>query len=107
MTAVEPGERDDGSSGRLVGSHHADALSWGARVSGVTIHLVDEQVDHGPIVLQEAVPVLEGDDEATLHGRIQEAEHRLYPKAVRMMVEGRLQIEGRQVRVMGEFEAAR
>jgi phosphoribosylglycinamide formyltransferase-1 len=85
----------------------ADALSWGARVSGVTIHLVDEQVDHGPIVLQEAVPVLEGDDEATLHGRIQEAEHRLYPKAVRMMVEGRLQIEGRQVRVMGEFEAAR
>lgn len=76
-----------------------DALAWGVKVTGVTVHLVDEEVDHGPIVLQEAVPVLEGDDEATLHARIQEAEHRLYPQAAGLLVEGRLVLEGRGVRI--------
>jgi phosphoribosylglycinamide formyltransferase-1 len=84
-----------------------DALAWGAKVSGVTIHLVDEQVDHGPIVMQEAVPVLDDDDEATLHARIREVEHRQYPRAVRMLVEGRLEVQGRRVRMMGAYEAAR
>jgi phosphoribosylglycinamide formyltransferase 1 len=74
-----------------------DALGWGVRVTGVTVHLVDEEVDHGPIVLQEAVPVNDGDDEAALHARIQEAEHRIYPQAVRLLLEGRLRIEGRRV----------
>jgi phosphoribosylglycinamide formyltransferase-1 len=77
-----------------------EALAWGARVSGVTVHLVDEQVDHVPIVLQEAVAVEPGDDEAALHARIQEVEHRLYPRAVRMLVEGRLKVEGRIVHVL-------
>ncbi|HXF57539.1 MAG TPA: phosphoribosylglycinamide formyltransferase [Actinomycetota bacterium] len=78
-----------------------DALEWGVKVSGATVHLVDEQVDHGPIVLQEAVPVLPGDDEATLHARIQEVEHRLFPLAARLLVEGRLKVEGRRVHVLG------
>jgi phosphoribosylglycinamide formyltransferase-1 len=76
-----------------------DALSWGVRVTGCTVHLVDEEVDHGPIVAQEPVPVLEGDDEGTLHARIQEAEHRLYPTVVRAMLERRVRVDGRRVRV--------
>lgn len=77
-----------------------DALAWGVRITGATIHLVDEQVDHGPIVLQESVPILPGDDEASLHARIQGVEHRLYPEAMRLLVEGRLRVEGRRVRVL-------
>jgi phosphoribosylglycinamide formyltransferase-1 len=76
-----------------------DALAWGAKVTGATVHLVDEEVDHGPIVLQEAVPIREGDDEAALHLRIQEVEHRLYPQAVRLLLEGRLVVQGRRVRI--------
>ncbi|HEV2906989.1 MAG TPA: phosphoribosylglycinamide formyltransferase [Actinomycetota bacterium] len=76
-----------------------DALAWGAKVTGVTVHLVDEEVDHGPIVLQEPVPILEDDDEARLHARIQEVEHSLYPQAVRLLLEERLFIEGRRVRI--------
>lgn len=77
-----------------------DALAWGAKVTGVTVHLVDEEVDHGPIVLQEAVPVRDGDDEASLHARIQEVEHRLYPRAVRLLLDGRLTVDGRRVRAL-------
>jgi phosphoribosylglycinamide formyltransferase 1 len=76
-----------------------DALAWGTKVTGATVHLVDEEVDHGPIVLQEAVPVLDGDDEGALHARIQEVEHRLYPEAVRLLLEERLVVEGRRVRI--------
>jgi phosphoribosylglycinamide formyltransferase 1 len=74
-----------------------DALQWGVKVTGATVHFVDEEVDHGPIVLQEAVPVLEDDDEASLHARIQQVEHRIYPAAVRSLLEGRLRLEGRRV----------
>jgi phosphoribosylglycinamide formyltransferase-1 len=77
-----------------------DALAWGAKVTGVTVHLVDEEVDHGPIVAQEAVPVLEADDEASLHARIQEVEHRLYPEAAGLVLQGRVSVEGRRVRVV-------
>lgn len=88
------------------GSHAvADALAWGARVTGVTVHLVDEEMDHGPIVAQEAVPVLPGDDEGTLAARVHEVEHRLLPAAVRALAEGRLRVEGRTVRVL-ELEEA-
>jgi phosphoribosylglycinamide formyltransferase 1 len=74
-----------------------EALAWGVKLTGCTVHLVDEEVDHGPILAQEAVPVLEDDDEASLHSRIQEAEHRLYPQVVRRLVQGRLRIDGRRV----------
>ncbi len=77
-----------------------EALAWGAKVTGCTLHLVDEQVDHGPIVLQEAVPILEDDDEASLHERIKEVEHRLFPQAAALLLEERLVLEGRSVRVL-------
>jgi phosphoribosylglycinamide formyltransferase 1 len=77
-----------------------DALAWGAKVTGVTIHLVDEQVDHGPIVLQQPVPIEPDDDEAALLDRIHLVEHELYPRAVKLLVEGRIKVEGRKVRVV-------
>lgn len=77
-----------------------DALAWGVKVTGATVHLVDEEVDHGPIVLQEAVPVRDGDVEGSLHARIQQVEHRIYPRAVRLLLEDRLRVEGRRVRVL-------
>jgi phosphoribosylglycinamide formyltransferase 1 len=74
-----------------------DALEWGVKVTGCTVHLVDEEVDHGPILAQESVPVLKDDDEESLLGRIQAVEHRLYPATVQAWLEGRLQVEGRRV----------
>ena len=79
----------------------ADALAWGAKVTGTTVHFADEAVDHGPIVAQEAVAVIEGDDEESLHQRIKVVEHRLYPEAVRLVVEGRTRIVGRRVFIDG------
>ncbi len=78
------------------------ALEYGVKVSGATVHLVNEGLDSGPILLQEAVVVRGGDSEQTLAERILEAEHRLYPRAVRLMLEGRCTIEGRRVRVEDE-----
>jgi phosphoribosylglycinamide formyltransferase-1 len=75
------------------------ALQHGAKISGCTVHLVDEQCDHGPIVLQSAVPVLEDDDEESLSRRILEQEHRIYPEAVTLFCQGRLVVEGRRVRI--------
>src|ERR671925_1770761 len=76
-----------------------DALEWGAKVTGVTVHFVDEEVDHGPIVFQEAVDILPGDDWDSLESRIHEVEHRLLPRAVRLLADGRLKVEGRLVHV--------
>jgi len=82
------------------GTHaQRDALEQGARVSGCTIHFVDESVDGGPIILQKAVPVLPGDTEDTLAARILEQEHRFLPLAVRLFAEGRLSLEGRRVQI--------
>jgi phosphoribosylglycinamide formyltransferase 1 len=84
----------------------ADALAWGAKVTGVTVHLVDEELDHGPIVSQEAVEILDDDDWGSLEMRIHEVEHRLLPAAVRALVEGRLDLDGRRVRVREPSGAA-
>jgi phosphoribosylglycinamide formyltransferase 1 len=73
------------------------ALEHGAKVAGCTVHFVDEAVDAGPIVLQAAVPVEPDDTEETLSARILKEEHRIYPNAVRLFAEGRLQIVGRRV----------
>lgn len=73
-----------------------DALAWGANVTGVTVHLVDEQVDHGPILLQGTVAVRPGDTEATLLARVHRVEHRLYPRAVALMLSGRVRVQGRR-----------
>jgi phosphoribosylglycinamide formyltransferase-1 len=76
------------------------ALDYGVKVTGATVHFVDEGVDTGPIILQAAVPVEPEDTEETLSARILVEEHRLYPEAVRLYAEGRLRIEGRRVRVL-------
>jgi phosphoribosylglycinamide formyltransferase-1 len=74
-----------------------ETLAHGVTVTGVTVHFVDEKVDHGPIIYQEAVPVLSDDDEATLHARIQEVEHRVYPEVIDAFGRGDLTVEGRCV----------
>lgn len=75
----------------------ADTLEHGVRVAGVTVHFVDERVDHGPIVSQEAIAVEPDDTEFTLHQRLHEVEHRLYPEAVAALAQGRLKVQGRRV----------
>lgn len=75
------------------------ALEHGVKVSGASVHLVDAGLDAGPIVLQEAVPVKEDDTVERLAARILEAEHRLYPRAVKIVLEGRYALEGRRVRL--------
>ena len=74
-----------------------DALAWGAKVTGVTVHFVDEAVDHGPIVLQEAVAVRPDETEASLLKRVHRVEHRLYPNAVGLLLKGRVRLNGRRV----------
>jgi phosphoribosylglycinamide formyltransferase-1 len=76
------------------------ALKHGVKVTGCTVHFVDEGVDAGPIVLQEAVPVLPNDTAELLHQRIQVAEHQIYPEAIRLYAEGKLKIDGRTVRIL-------
>ena len=78
---------------------HQRALEEGVRVHGCTVHFVTPALDHGPIVVQAAVPVLDGDDEAALAARVLAQEHRVYLLAVRWFVEGRLSIEAGRVRV--------
>jgi len=76
------------------------ALEYGVKVAGCTVHFVTAGVDEGPIVLQAAVPVLEGDTVEDLRQRILKEEHRIYPEAIRLFAEGRLVIEGRRVRIL-------
>jgi phosphoribosylglycinamide formyltransferase-1 len=96
-------------AGRIVNVHpsllpafpglDAQEQAWkhGVKVSGATVHLVDEGLDSGPIVLQEAVPVWDGDTADELSARILEAEHRIYPRAVALLLSGRYRIDGRRV----------
>lgn len=72
------------------------ALDYGVKVTGCTVHFVDQGIDSGPILGQETVPVLADDTPATLHERIQQAERRLYPRVVRALAEGRITVKGRQ-----------
>jgi phosphoribosylglycinamide formyltransferase 1 len=96
-------------AGRLVNIHPSllpafpglhpqrQALEHGVKVSGVTVHFVDDGVDTGPVILQAAVPVLAGDTEDSLSARILVEEHRVYPQAIRLFAEGSLSIAGRRV----------
>jgi phosphoribosylglycinamide formyltransferase-1 len=80
---------------------HARALAAGVKLHGATVHFVTAELDHGPIVIQAAVPVLSEDDEETLAARVLAAEHRIYPQAARWFLEGKLVIESGVVRVKG------
>lgn len=77
----------------------SDAVDYGARVTGVTVHFVTPELDGGPVILQEAVEVKAGDTAESLAKRIHAVEHRLYPQAVRLLAAGKVSIKGRQVRV--------
>jgi len=74
-----------------------DALEYGVKVTGPTVHFVDEELDHGAIILQKAVEVKDGDTEESLLERVHAEEHKIYPEAVKLFVEGKLKIQGRRV----------
>ncbi len=78
------------------------ALEYGVRFSGATVHFVDEEMDHGPIIIQAVVPVYSEDTEDDLRERILRQEHRIYPKAIQLYAEGRLRVIGRRVLVQGQ-----
>lgn len=84
----------------MYGHHvHEAVLEYGAKVSGCTVHFVDNQFDHGPIILQRTVEVLDGDTPAQLAARVFEQECRAYPEALRLIGQGRVQFDGRRVRI--------
>ncbi len=94
--ALIPAFCGKGFFGRRV---HEAALEYGAKVSGCTVHLVDNRYDHGPILLQRTVPVLDDDSPDSLAARVFTAECAAYPEALRLIAEGRVEIEGRRVRI--------
>ena len=75
------------------------ALDYGTKIAGVTVHFVDEGTDTGPIIVQRAVPVLDGDTPESLHARIQVEEHIAYPEALALLAAGRISVEGRKTRI--------
>jgi phosphoribosylglycinamide formyltransferase-1 len=77
------------------------AIAYGVKISGCTVHFVDEGMDTGPIIIQAAVPVLQNDTEETLSERILRYEHKIYPEAIRLFSEGKIEIEDRKVRIKG------
>ena len=104
----------DAFEGRLINLHPAllpafpgahavrDALAAGVTETGTTVHFIDRLVDHGPTILQQAVPIEPSDDENSLHERIKAAEHRLLPRACRLLLEGKIRLRGREVEVADE-----
>ncbi|HLW02036.1 MAG TPA: phosphoribosylglycinamide formyltransferase [Ktedonobacterales bacterium] len=87
-------------AGGMAPRPQADALAYGVKISGCTVHLVTEEIDAGPIIAQASVPVLEGDTVEALSARILEQEHRLLPLAVNQLLVGRVQIEGRRASIL-------
>jgi phosphoribosylglycinamide formyltransferase-1 len=98
-------------SGRIMNIHPAllpsfpglhgqrQAVDYGVKFSGCTVHFVDEGVDTGPIIIQSAVPVLENDTEETLAARILKEEHKIYPRAIQLFADGKLDVRGRKVHI--------
>ncbi|MCI6375918.1 MAG: phosphoribosylglycinamide formyltransferase [Clostridiales bacterium] len=85
----------------MYGHHvHEAVLAYGAKISGATTHFVDEQVDHGGVIMQESVPVLEDDTPDTLAARVLTVEHRILPESVRLFCAGKLGVDGRRVHVL-------
>ena len=83
---------------------HRDALAYGVKVSGCTVHFVDADSDHGPIIIQKCVPVYDTDTEETLGPRVLEWEHMIFPKAIELFCDKKLRVDGRIVRVDGEVK---
>jgi len=76
-----------------------DAFDYGVKVTGVTVHFVDEKMDHGPIILQEIIKIEESDTLGKLEAKIHKIEHKLYPEAIQLFVKGKLKISGRKVKI--------
>ena len=77
-----------------------DALLYGVKVTGSTVHFVDEEMDHGPIILQESVKLKENETQESLEAKIHKIEHRIYPEAIRLYAEGKIKIEGRKANIL-------
>lgn len=77
-----------------------DAFAYGVKVTGVTVHFVDEKMDHGPIILQKAIKIQENDTLESLEAKIHKTEHKLYPQALCLYTEGKLKLEGRKVKIL-------
>ena len=85
----------------FIGAHGAaDACQWGVKLSGCTVHFVDEEVDHGAIIAQAAVPVMDDDDASSLQKRIQTMEHRIFPQVIQWIATNRIKIENRQIKLI-------
>jgi phosphoribosylglycinamide formyltransferase 1 len=89
-----------GGKGMFGENVHRAVLESGMKVCGATVHFVDEHYDNGPIIVQAAIPVEEGDTPETLASRVLPLEHRLYVEAISLFAQGRLEVEGRRVRVL-------
>jgi phosphoribosylglycinamide formyltransferase-1 len=85
---------------------HEAVLTYGVKVSGCTVHFADNEYDHGPIILQKTVPVLDDDTPESLAARVFEQECEAYPEVIRLFAEGRLRVDGRRVRIMKEPASA-
>ncbi len=83
---------------------HRDVLAYGVKVSGCTVHFVDSDEDHGPIIIQKCVPVYDTDTEETLGKRVLEWEHKIFPKSIELFVDKKLRVDGRIVRIDGEVK---
>jgi len=100
VTNIHPGLIPSFCGEGFYGHHvHEAALEYGVKLSGCTVHFADNQYDHGPVILQRAVPVDTDDTPETLAARVFEAECEAYPEALRLIAEGRVMVEGRRVRI--------
>jgi folate-dependent phosphoribosylglycinamide formyltransferase PurN len=103
VTNIHPG-LIPGFCGHGFYAHHAHraAIDYGVKLSGCTIHFADNRYDHGPVILQRAVPVVEDDAADTLAARVLEAECVAYPEAIQLIADGRIRVEGRKVHIVSE-----
>ena len=105
VTNIHPGLIPAFCGHGFYGHHvHEAVLDYGAKLSGCTVHFADNQYDHGPVILQRAVPVLDDDTAETLAARVFEAECEAYPEAIQLIAQGRVRVEGRKVRILPEPE---
>ncbi len=103
VTNIHPGLIPAFCGHGFYGHHvHQAVIDYGAKLSGCTVHFADNQYDHGPVILQRAVPVLDDDTADALAARVFEAECEAYPEAIQLIAQGRIRVEGRKVRVLAE-----
>jgi phosphoribosylglycinamide formyltransferase-1 len=103
VTNIHPGLIPAFCGHGFYGHHvHQAVIDYGAKLSGCTVHFADNQYDHGPVILQRAVPVLDDDTADTLAARVFEAECEAYPEAIQLIAEGRVCVEGRKVQILAE-----